>query len=478
MASYRYDRLSAQDNTFLVGETPTAHMHISGVAMYEVGDLTTPSGGVDFSKIRAAVEGVLHRIPRYRQNLMWVPVFDNPVWVDDADFNLDYHVRHTSLPRPGGAAELKRLAGRIMAQQLDRERPLWEMWVVEGVGNGDYFAIITKVHHCMIDGVSGVDLQQLLMTLKPEKEPPAPVPYVPRVAPSTSELFRDEVAHRISMPLALVRGFQALQDQTEDLRADIGIRAKALGELFSQAMDPPSDTPINGPLGPHRRFDWLSVPLDDVKNVRRAAGCTVNDVVLATAAGAFREYLRLRNVDPARISFRASAPVSMRREDEKGALGNRVSSWMVDLPLDRETPKERLEAIRETTQDLKDSNSALGVDMMMQVAEWTPPVLLSLGAQAAGSQTNTIITNVPGPQFPLYMLGARQVNVFPMAPLLENMGLAIALFSYDGRMNWGFISDYNLVPDLEVFRDLVEQSLTELAAAYGVEVAGAIDDFA
>jgi len=477
MGNYRYDRLSAQDNSFLVGETPTAHMHVSGVAMYEVGDLTTPAGGVDFQKLRAHVEGVLHKIPRYRQKLNWVPVFDNPVWVDDADFNLDYHVRHTSLPRPGDLGQLKRLAGRIMAQPLDRERPLWEMWVIEGLGAGDHFAIATKVHHCMIDGISGVDLQHLLMSLAPEKEPHEPVQYVPRPAPSASELFRDELRHRLSMPLSAVRGFRALQAETEDLRSEIGIRARALGELVTLAMDPPSDTPINGPLGPHRRFDWLTVPLDDVKAVRRAAECTVNDVVLATAAGAFREYMRLRNVDPSSIHFRASAPVSMRRGDEKGSLGNRVSSWMVQLPLDRETPQERLTAIREITQELKQSNSALGVEMMMRVAEWTPPVLLSLGAQAAGSQTNTIITNVPGPQVPLYMLGARQVNMFPMAPLLENMGLAIALFSYDGRLNWGFIADYNLVPDLETVRGLVERSFVELAAAFGVEVAGAMEDF-
>ena len=472
MANYRYDRLSAQDNTFLVGETPTAHMHISGVSIYEVGDLTTPAGGVDFEKLRAAVEGTLHRIPRYRQKLQWVPITGNPVWVDDPDFNLDYHVRHTSLPRPGDLAQLKRLAGRVMAQQLDRERPLWEMWIVEGLAGGDQFAMITKIHHCMIDGVSGVDLAQLLMSTEPVKEPPEPVLYVPRPAPSPGELLRDELQHRMGMPLAAIRGLRALREETEDFRAEIGIRARALGELVSQALDPPSETPINGPLGPHRRFDWLTLPLEDVKAVRRAAGCTVNDVVLATAAGAFREYLKLRNVDPSGISFRASAPVSMRREGEAGQLGNRVSSWMVRLPLEEAEPLARLQAVKDVTRDLKDSRSALGVDMMMQVAEWTPPVLLSLGAQAAGSQTNTIITNVPGPQFPLFMLGARLVNMFPMAPLLENMGLAIALFSYHGRLNWGFVSDYSLVPDLSLFRNFVEKSFVELATALDVEVSG------
>ena len=340
MASYRYDRLSAQDNTFLVGETPNAHMHISGLSVFDIADLTTVEGGVDFPKLRSAVEGVLHRIPRYRQKLQWVPVMGNPVWVDDADFNLEYHVRHTSLPRPGDLGQLKKLAGRIMAQQLDRERPLWEMWIVEGLEGGERFAMITKIHHCMIDGASGVDLAQLLMSEEPEKEPPEPLPFVPRPAPSPSELLRDEVQHRIGMPLAAIRGIRALREETEDFRAELGIRAKALGEMLSQAFDPPSDTPINGPLGPHRRFDWITFSLEDVKALRRAGKCTVNDIVLATAAGAFREYLRYRNVDPTAIHFRASAPVSMRRDDERGAMGNRVSSWMVRLPLDLDTHLE------------------------------------------------------------------------------------------------------------------------------------------
>ena len=476
MPSYRYDRLSAQDNTFLVGETPTAHMHISGLSIFDIGDLTTVEGGVDFPKLRAAVEGVLHKIPRYRQKLQWVPVTGNPVWVDDSDFNLDYHVRHTSLPRPGDLGQLKQLAGRIMAQQLDRERPLWEMWIAEGLEGGERFAMITKIHHCMIDGASGVDLAQLLMSVEPEKEPPEPQRYIPRPAPSPGELLRDELGHRIRMPMAAIRGFRALREETEDLRAELGIRAKALGELVGQAFDPPSDTPINGPLGPHRRFDWITFALEDVKALRRAGSCTVNDVVLTTAAGAFREYMQLRNVDPAAIHFRASAPVSMRREEEQGALGNRVSSWMVRLPLGEAAPLDRLGAIHEVTQKLKDSQSALGVEMMMQVAEWTPPVLLSLGAQSAGSQTNTIITNVPGPQFPLFMLGARLVNMFPMAPLLENMGIAIALFSYDGKLNWGFVADYNLLPDLSVFRRAVERSFLDLAEALGVETEGALPE--
>lgn len=475
MPSYRYDRLSAQDNTFLLGETPTAHMHISGVAIYELGDLATSEGGVDFPQLRRAVEAVLHRIPRYRQKLQWTPVTGSPVWVDDPDFNLDYHFRHTSLPRPGNLSQLKRLASRIMAQQLDRERPLWEMWVAEGL-EGGRFALVTKIHHCMIDGSSGVDLAHILMSTQPEKEIPEPVRYVPRPVPSGRELLRDEMLRNASLPFRAVSSFRAFRRQTEDVSAEIGVRLRAIGELVGMAINPPSETPINGDLGPHRRFDWVSFPLAEVKEVRKKAGCTVNDVVLTTAAGAIRDYMKLRNVDPGQLDFRASAPVSVRSAEERGQMGNRVSSWMIRLPLEKETPLERLAAVHQTTQELKDSQQALGVDLMMRMADWTPPVLLSLGAQSAGGQVNTIITNVPGPQFPLYMLGAKLQRLIPMPPLLDQMGLAIALFSYDGELTWGFISDYNLVPDLPLFRGLVERSFAEFAEALGVKTSGPIDE--
>ncbi len=472
--SYRYERLSAQDNTFLLGETETAHMHIGGVSVFELGNLATEGGGVDFLSIHRAIEGLLHRIPRYRQRLHWTPLTGNPVWEDDPNFSLDFHLRHTALPRPGGDEQLRRLASRIMAQQLDRERPLWEMWIVEGLSE-DRFAMITKIHHCMIDGASGVDLAMILMNTEPAKEISEPAPYVPRPAPSNVELLRDETMRRLSLPIRALQGARAFRRESPDLGAEIRLRARAVGELLGQALSPPSETPINGPLGPHRRFDWLCLPLDDVKAVRKAAGCTINDVVLNTASGAFREYLQLRNVDPAELKFVASTPVSMRKEGDPQKMGNRVSAWQVQLPLDQEDPKSRLRTIHELTEGLKNSQSALGVDLMMKVAEWTPPVLLSLGARAAGAATNTIITNVPGPQFPLYMLGARMLNMFPMAPLLDNMGIAIALFSYNGRINWGFIADYRLMPDLPVFRDLIEKSFVEFATAVGVDVVGAID---
>jgi WS/DGAT/MGAT family acyltransferase len=461
-----YDRLSAQDLSFLLAESPTTHMHVAATLVFERGPLGTEDGGVDFDSIRKATAAVLHRIPRYRQKLRWVPLLDRPVWVDDPDFNLDYHVRHTALPRPGGAAQLKRLCARVMAQPLDRERPLWEIWVVEGL-EGDRFALLSKIHHCMIDGVSGVDLAQILLSLEPETRIAEAPRHLPRPAPGGLTLLRDELWHQATLPLRALRGLRALRRETGDLGAELRARGAALRDLLGWAVRPASQTPLDGPLGPHRRFEWLALPLAEVKAVRRAGGCSLNDVVLATVAGALREYLADRGADPGRLDFRVSAPVSVRRPEERGALGNRVSSWIVRLPIDLPGPEARLARVHEATRELKASRQAMGVELMMQVAEWTPPVLLSLGAQAVAGPINAVVTNVPGPQLPLYLLGARLLEMYPLVPLLPKIGLGVALFSYDGRLFWGFNADYDRVPDLERLPELVRRAFAELAASLG-----------
>ena len=469
MASYGYDRLSAQDNTFLIAETPNTHMHVAGVQIFSASGLRTEDGGIDFDSIRKATGALLHKIPRYRQKLRWPPLISHPVWIDDPDFNIDYHMRHTSLPRPGSEEQLKRMAARIMAQQLDRSRPLWETWVVEGL-EGDRFAIIAKIHHCMIDGASGVDISQILLSLTPEHEIAAAPAYLPADAPSDMELLRGELEFRASLPLKAIRSYREFASETTDMRAELGKRARVLGELLGWAVSPSSDSPVNGPLGPHRRFDWLNLALDDVKALRRAADCSVNDVVLTVVTGALHEYMIRRQVDPSQLDFRISAPVSVRREEDRGKLGNRVSSWVLRLPLEKTDPLERLAAIHEVTQQLKKSGQALGVDMMMQVAEWTPPVLLSLGAQAASGPINSIVTNVPGPQFPLYLLGAELLEMYPVVPLMEGMGLGFAVFSYNGRVLFGFNADYSLVPDLPEISKLVRRAFGEFARAFDVKI--------
>ena len=475
MAKHFYDRLSAMDNTFLVSEAPTTPMHVGAIEIFEDGPLRTEDGGIDIAKIRAAYLGVLHRIPRYRQKLQWIPFENRPVWVDDPHFNIDYHVRHVSLPRPGREAELRRVASRVLANHLDRRRPLWEIWVVEGLER-DRFAIIAKTHHCMLDGSSGVEMAQILLSPSPEVEIAEPKPWFPRRAPTPLQLARDETWRRATLPLRAVRGFREFRAEAEDLGAEIRARATALRDFFGSSAKPSSDTPLNDTLGPHRRFDWLTLSLDDVKAVRKALDCTVNDVVLATVSHAFRGFLKGRQVAVDGITFRASTPVSTRADDERSQMGNRVSTWFVDLPLGEPDRRAQVAAIRAETRRLKESRQAMGMEMLMAAAEYAPSGILALGVGLASGPANTIVTNVPGPQFPLYMLGARMLAIIPKVPLLENIGLGIALMSYNGRVFFGFTADYDLVPDLDHFVALVAKSFAGLAAAAGVEISDSPED--
>lgn len=467
MSRYMYERLSAQDNSFLVAEHANAPLHIAAVGIYEQGNVATRDGGIEIRRFRRFIESRLHEIPRYRQKLMWVPLEGRPVWVDDAHFNIDYHIRHAALPRPGGVDELKKLTARITTRQLDRNRPLWEIWVVEGL-EGDRFAIVSKIHHCMIDGTAGAELAQILNSPFPEVEIPEPRPFMPRSAPSAAELFADAIRRVAEMPVRALQGVVSLAAESSNLGEEVATRARALADLASVAVRRSSGTPLNGRLGPHRRIDWLTLPLADVKAVRRKLGCTVNDVVLATVTGVVRHYLFRRGVDPRQIDFRVSAPVSMRGAPEKTQMGNRVSAWILRLPIELDDPLAWVTAIRETTRELKKSRQALGVEMMMQLAEYAPAGLLSIGARAAVGPINMIVTNVPGPQLPLYTLGARLLEMVPLVPLLDGTGLGIALFSYDGKLHVGLNADYEKVPDLGTVTALFAQSFMALSDAAGV----------
>jgi len=467
-----YDRLSAEDNAFLLAEGPTTPMHASAVEIFDAGPLRRPDGGIDANAIRDAYASVLHRVPRYRQKLAWIPFTQRAVWVDDPHFNLEYHVRHVSLPRPGGIAELKRVAARVMEHHLDRNRALWEIWIVEGLDD-DRFAIVAKTHHCMIDGSSGVELTQILLSPDPEARAQAPRSYVPRRMPSRLELLRDETLRLASLPLRTAGSLRSMWRETQDLRAELGARAGALRELAGISMRGTSETPLNGRLGPHRRFDWLTLSLADARAIRKSLDCTINDIVLATVTGAVRSFLRGRQLRPERLRFRVSAPVSVRGASERETMGNRVSSWIVELPIREPDPRKQLARIHAETQRLKTSQAALGIQMLMDAAEWAPSGIVSLGARMASGPINTIVTNVPGPQFPLYMLGARMRAMIPQVPLLENIGLGIALLSYDGAIYWGFTADYDLVPDLPLFVEAISDSFATLAKAAGVELEAA-----
>jgi WS/DGAT/MGAT family acyltransferase len=467
MPRYAYDRLTALDNSFLVLERPNAYMHVASTQIFEAGPLRKPDGGVDADLIRELIGAQLHRIPRYRQKLAWIPFENHAVWVDDDRFQLEYHVRHTSLPRPGSEEQLKRLSARVMQQHLDRERPLWEIWIAEGLDK-DRFALVSKVHHCMVDGVSGVDLMKVLMSLSPEALPSDEPPrFVPRPAPSAAELMRHEWMRRAGFPLRAFGDLRALFGQAEETRRELLVRLRAAAETLGATLRSASTTPLNRPIGPHRRFDWMAMDLADVKAVRKAFGGSLNDVVLTVVTGAVRRFLERRGVRLRDLDFRVMAPVSVRSADESGALGNRVSAWVVPLPLAEDDPREQLAVIAGRTSELKESKSAVGAEILTQVADWTPSNLLALGARNATRLLpfNMVVTNVPGPQVPMYMAGAPMTEVYPHVPLMDNLGLGVALLSYNGRIHWGFSADWDVVPDLDLFVADTKDALADLLRA-------------
>jgi len=467
MATYAYDRLSGQDNDFLEWETPKLPMHVGGIEIFAAGDLRNAEDGIDFESIKQLTESLLYRIPRYREKLAFIPRENHAVWVDDEHFNLDYHFRHTSLPRPGTDDQLKRLAARIMEQALDRSRPLWETWVVEGL-EGDRFALISKVHHCMIDGAAGVDLSQILLSNTPNRTIREAPRFIPRPMPARRELIRDERLRRLSLPLVALRNWRAFKSETDDLRSEVRTRLRALREMAAFKAIPTSDTPLNGTVGPHRVVDWLNMPLAEVNTVRSQFGCSINDIILTTVTGAVRRFMRHRQVRPESLDFRVSTPVNARRENDPHIMGNHVSSWILRLPLGEDDPVRQIEAIRETTQRLKDSHQAIAVEMLNGLKEWLPFNIQS----ASVGMMNMIVTNIHGPDFPLYMLGAPLEEVYPLPPLIENLGLSIGIISYNGNLSWGLNADYDRVPDLDDFCFGIRRSFERIAEAAGVALGG------
>ena len=466
-----YERLSYLDNSFLALESASTHMHVGAVVLLDAAPLSLPDGGVDVERIRRFVESKLHLIERYRQRLAWVPLERHPVWIDDDQFDIDFHVRHIAVPQPGTDAQLKELVGRLMSEQLDRSKPLWELNVVEGLEDGR-FAIISKIHHSMIDGVAGVDLMAVLLNLEPTEEIEQIQPAEPRPAPNGTELFVRETSRRISSALATLRDVRALADDVADVAGEVVRRGKAVGASLSSGwLKPTGRTPINGDVGPNRRFEWLDMSLEEVKSVKRALGGTVNDVVLATVAGGVRRFLYdergLNAADMGRLDYRVMAPVSVRSNERRGAMGNEVAMWLVTLPVGEGDPVRRFEAVRLETENLKQTDQALGAATLVRLSAGAPATLVSLGARLASNARpfNTTVTNVPGPQFPLYMLGSKLLATYPLVPLWQSHGVGVALFSYDGRVHWGFNGDYDLLYDLSEFAGAMEESFEELLEA-------------
>jgi diacylglycerol O-acyltransferase len=461
-----YERLSAQDSSFVLWERRETPMHVGAIAIFEAGSLATADGGIDAERIAKHVESRLHRLPRYRKRLAFTPIEGHPVWVDDTHFDLAYHLRRTALPRPGTEAELKALVARILSQRLDRARPLWEMWIVEGL-DGGRFALVTKVHHCMVDGVSGMNLLTLLMS--PSADEPADVApaWTPELEPTVLELLVAESARRARLGGELVSG---LLGSLRDPAATWSRLARA-GTAVAQALDAglrhPRSTRLNRKIGPHRRVDWVGLDLAAAKEIKQRLGGTLNDVVLATVCGALHRFLDVRRDWTARFDYRVIVPVNMRPAGDERAGGNQVSAYFLSLPLTETHPKRRYDTIRTATAALKDSRAAEGIDLLTQLTDrFGGTAMTRLGGRVIDRLRpyNLIITNVPGPQFPLYMLGARLLELVPQLPLFEEQGLGVAVLSYCGQIQIGLTGDRDLAPDLEALRESLLAAFAELEA--------------
>ena len=460
------DRLTGLDSSFLHLERDSAHMHVAGCMVFE-GD--PPA----YNELVEQILSRLHLVPRYRQRLAFVPFNQGrPVWVDDPHFNVRFHVRHTALPSPGGDEQLKRLAGRVFSQALDRSRPLWELWLVEGLA-GDRFAMLSKTHHALVDGISGVDIATVLFDSSPQPVPVAPPDqeWVPRPLPSSAELLADALLERVTVPGEIVRGVRAT---LRGPRHVAGRALRAVGGVSAMAragLQPAPPSPLNVRIGPHRRFTWVEGDLGQFKAVKNALGGTVNDVVLASVAGALGRYLRMHGETTDETSLRAMVPVSIRADVERGALGNRVAAMWAPLPVGIIDPVERLETISRDMAGIKSSGQAVGAQVLTELTGFAPPTIMAQAARLQAHQRmfNLVVTNVPGPQFPLYMLGRRLHAMYPMVPLAENQALGIAIMSYNGQLNFGLNADFDALPDLEALADELRASIEELVAAAGEE---------
>jgi diacylglycerol O-acyltransferase len=458
------DRLTGLDSSFLHLERDAAHMHVAGCIVF---DGRAPS----YDELAEQIVSRLHLVPRYRQRLAFVPLNQGrPVWVDDPHFNVAFHVRHAALPSPGGEEQLKRLAGRVFSQALDRSRPLWELWLVEGL-SGDRFALLSKTHHALVDGISGVDIATVLFDASPD---PMPVPgpdheWIARPLPSGAQLLADALIERATVPAEIVRGVRATLRGPRQVAGRIGHAIGGVGAMARAGLQMAPSSPFNVRIGPHRRFTWVRGDLAQFKAVKNALGGTVNDVVLASVAGALGRYLRLHGEPTDDLVLKAMVPVSVRADAEQGALGNRVAAMWAPLPVGLSDPVQRLLAISRDMDGIKDSGQAVGAQVLTELTGFAPPTIMAQAARLQARQRlfNLVVTNVPGPQFPLYMLSRQLEAMYPMVPLAENQALGIAIMSYNGQLNFGLNADYDAIEDLEPLADELRASIDELVAAAG-----------
>ena len=453
------ETMSALDASFLHVEDAVSHMHIGSVGIFE-----GPPPPQDV--VCAAIEGKLHLVPRYRQHVRFPPLaLARPIWVDDRHFHLDYHVRRTALPAPGGDEELRNLVGRVMAQKLDRSKPLWEMWLAEGLGDGRW-ALVNKLHHCMADGVSGTDLLSVVFDVE-RRSPPAEIPpWAPAPQPSTPRIVGSALAHRATRtPYEAARSVWATARGPARAAGRAAEITRAVTSLRT-LLRPPAGTSLNGPIGPHRRWAWARGRLADVKAIRTEYGGTVNDVLLAVTTRGFRDLLLGRGEPVEDRVVRTMVPVSVRMPAERGTYNNKVSAMFADLPVRIADPVERLAAVRVQMQDLKESHQAVAGSTLTSLGGFAPAMLLALAGRVATRtpqhSVNTVTTNVPGPQHAIYLAGQRMLEFFPFVPLGGHVRIGVAIVSYDGALNFGVTGDYETAPDIQVLCDGIDAGIAEL----------------
>ncbi len=464
------DRLTGLDASFLHLEDASSHMHVAGVMIFE-GDPPP------YDDLLEAIDRRLGLVPRYRQRLAFIPLGQGrPKWVDDPHLNLRYHVRSTALPAPGSEEQLKELAGRVFSQQLDRDKPLWEIWLVDGL-EGDRFAVLSKTHHALVDGISGVDIMSVLFDTSPQPAAPTDTGdrWLPRPLPSAAQLLGEAIVERATIPGELMRSVRAVFRGPRMVAGGLRDAAVGIGAMAWAGLNPAPSSPYNQSIGPHRRFTWVRVRLGDVKAIKNELGGTVNDVVLATVAGALGKHLRRRGQNTNGLELKAMVPVSVRADVERGALGNRVAAMMAPLPVWCEDPVARLDIVREELKGLKSGGQAVGAQVLTQMSGFAPMTIMEQASRLSARQRffNLVVTNVPGPQIELYLHGKRLIDAFPMVPLAKNQAVGVALLCYTGNINFGLVGDYDLMWDLDDFAGDVSDALAELADAAGVELTAA-----
>jgi diacylglycerol O-acyltransferase len=468
MAQQHMDRLSSVDTSFLTNESSSSHMHVGAIMIFE-GPAPTYDDLLDH------VRGRADAVPRFRQKLAYPPAqTGRPFWIDDSNFNLEYHLRHSALPAPGSEEQLRRMAARVFSQQLDRSKPLWELWLIQGLTR-NRFALVTKTHHAVVDGVSGVDIATVLFDLNPVPEPADPDrTWAPEPEPSAATLLAKGVEDLVRTPVRAVRRLERVVEHPDSAVRQVRDAVEAVSEVGWNFANPAPKVPLNVEIGSHRRFVWVRSDLDHLKRVKNVFGGTVNDVVLAVVAGALRDWLRGRGIRTQGLELRAQVPVSIRGQDEHGQLGNRLAVMRAPLPVYIDDPVRRLETVTRAMQGLKQSKQALGAEVISRFNDFAPPTLLAQAARINFSTRlfNLTVTNVPGPQVPLYVLGRELEDVFPVGFLPPNQALFVAIMSYNGGVNFGLLADYDAMDDVDVVAQGIEAAIAELvAAAEAVEAA-------